>query len=129
MSRLRAVVYDSPVLSIRARTRRLKSALLVMVISCGLPTDPQQRVRQPTLEAMKLRPRGGPPFASAKSPAGAGCRRFGVDGRRPQATSDPVGRTLEEILGRCRIGVAPFVVGARGRPPGVPRAQGTAIMK
>src|SRR5689334_3866373 len=39
-SLLRAVAYDSPVLAIRARTRRLKSACLVMIVSRVPAADP-----------------------------------------------------------------------------------------
>src|SRR5690349_16922847 len=39
-SLLRAVAYDSPVLAIRARTRRLKSACLVMIVSRVPTADP-----------------------------------------------------------------------------------------
>src|SRR5512146_1994705 len=39
-SPLRAVAYDSPVLAIRARTRRLKSACLVMIVSRVPSADP-----------------------------------------------------------------------------------------
>src|ERR1700730_9546759 len=63
-SLLRAVAYDSPVLAIRARTRRLKPACLVMIVSRGPSADPQRSLRRAHDRRMTPRPRGWPPFAS-----------------------------------------------------------------
>ena len=63
-SLLRAVAYDSPVLPIRARTRRLKPACLVMIVS-GVPSaDPPAIAAAGARSTTDARPRGGPPFAS-----------------------------------------------------------------
>src|SRR5215470_17076863 len=54
-SLLRAVAYDSPVLAIRARTRRLKPACLVMIVSRVPSADP------PAIAAAGARSTNEPP--------------------------------------------------------------------
>src|SRR3954453_10675906 len=80
-SLLRAVAYDSPVLAIRARTRLLKSACLVMIVSRVPSADPQRPLRRAHDRRMTPRPGSGLPFASLGDPAGTGRRRLGADGR------------------------------------------------
>src|SRR5688572_1013360 len=79
----RAGVYDSRVFSMRARTTRLRSLLLVIVRSpLGAPRPtPQQRV---VVNAKDDDTASGslPPFASDETPAGAEYGRFGADRRR-----------------------------------------------
>src|SRR3954453_3760936 len=94
----------------RSRTRRLKSACLVMLVSGALPRGPPsdrrgRRGRRPC----EPRPRGGPPFASTTSPAGAGWERLGADGRRPSMLV--AGRRADQLLATVRRGRRTAVAG------------------
>src|SRR5262249_59997653 len=82
-SLLRAVAYDSPVLAIRARTRRLKPACLVMIVSRVPSADPPAIAAAGTRSTNDAPGREvGLPLPPSGDPAGAGRRRLGADGRR-----------------------------------------------
>jgi hypothetical protein len=80
----RAAVYDSPVFRMRARTTRLKSLLvgMVLVLSFGQATThaPQQRRRG--AKGITKPIRESTPLCLAGTLAGEGSKRLGADRRR-----------------------------------------------